>query len=87
MKIFRNVGSFIADIFVNRRLVLALTKKDVKRRYAGAIFGNLWSFVTPLLQIIVYWFVFGFGNVLICDKSYKMIVLVDYRELFNLVLL
>ena len=60
MKIFRNVGSFIADIFVNRRLVLALTKKDVKRRYAGAIFGNLWSFVTPLLQIIVYWFVFGF---------------------------
>ncbi|WP_066689346.1 ABC transporter permease [Christensenella intestinihominis] len=60
MKIFRNVGSFVADVFKNRRLVLALTKKDVKRRYAGAIFGNMWSFVTPLLQIIVYWFVFGF---------------------------
>ena len=64
MKIFRNVGSFVTDILANRRLVLALTKKDVKRRYAGAIFGNLWSFATPLLQILVYWFVFGlvFGS-------------------------
>ena len=42
---------------------------------------------TSFLVLACHWFVFGLGNVLICDKSYKMIVFVDYRELFNLVLL
>ena len=49
------------DIWQDRRLLINLTWQDFKRRFAGSYFGIVWGFVTPLLNIIVYWMVFQFG--------------------------
>lgn len=33
--------------------------KDLKLRYAGSGIGSLWAILTPLLQILIFWFVFS----------------------------
>ena len=33
--------------------------RDIKARYAGSGLGILWSFILPLFQIAIYWFVFS----------------------------
>ncbi len=40
------------------KLVLRLAKNDFKARFAGSYLGIFWAFVQPLVQILVYWFVF-----------------------------
>lgn len=40
-------------------LVKYFVIKDIKSRYAGSGLGMLWTFILPLLQIFIYWFVFS----------------------------
>ena len=48
------------SLFRNIRLVFDLTRRDVSGRYRGAIGGKLWAFLTPLLMLAIYSFVFGY---------------------------
>lgn len=43
-----------------RDLISQLCRRDIEGRYRGSLFGLLWSFVNPLLMLLVYTFVFGF---------------------------
>jgi lipopolysaccharide transport system permease protein len=43
----------------NWSLLYSLTKRDVESRYRESFLGFLWSFVTPLLFLAIYTFVFG----------------------------
>lgn len=61
MKLVRNAISLFRDIYVDRRLLIDLSAKDVKRRFSGTYFGMIWGFLQPLMTIIVYWAVFQFG--------------------------
>lgn len=40
--------------------VFAMTQKEIKARYKMAIFGFLWIFLNPLLQMLVIGFIFHF---------------------------
>jgi ABC-type polysaccharide/polyol phosphate export permease len=40
-------------------LLIYFLKKDIKVRYAGSGLGLLWTIFTPLLQIVLFWFVFS----------------------------
>ncbi|WP_235906841.1 ABC transporter permease [Pseudomonas saliphila] len=40
-------------------MILALTKRDIAGRYRGSFFGVFWSFLTPILMLSVFTFVFG----------------------------
>jgi len=42
------------------RLTWDLTRRDVAGRYRGAMGGKLWAFLTPLLMLAIYSFVFGY---------------------------
>lgn len=35
-------------------------KKDIRGKYKGSFLGILWSFLNPLLQVVVYWIVFPY---------------------------
>jgi len=52
------------DIFLclirQRQLVLQMTRREVISRYRGSFLGLIWSFVTPLLMLAIYTFVFSF---------------------------
>lgn len=47
------------DIWRNRYLLGQLIKRDVLLRYRGAMFGVLWVFLSPLLMLSIFAFVFG----------------------------
>lgn len=46
------------QIYIYRELLKTNIKKDVGGKYKKSFLGVLWSFINPLLQIVVYWFVF-----------------------------
>lgn len=48
-----------ADIWHNRYLLGQLVKRDVLLRYRGAMFGVLWIFLSPLIMLAIFAFIFG----------------------------
>jgi len=46
-------------IWRNRYLLGQLVKRDVLLRYRGAMFGMLWVFLSPLIMLAIFAFVFG----------------------------
>lgn len=38
-----------------------LSKNDLKSRFAGSYLGVIWSFIQPVVTVLVYWFVFQVG--------------------------
>ena len=48
------------DLYNYRELLKTNVKKDIRGRYKGSFLGILWSFLNPLLQVVVYWIVFPF---------------------------
>lgn len=43
----------------NRQLIWQMIRRDVASRYRGSVMGFAWSFVTPVLMLSVYTFVFS----------------------------
>ena len=43
----------------NFSLILQMARRDVAGRYRGSFAGLLWSFLNPLLMLVIYTFVFG----------------------------
>jgi lipopolysaccharide transport system permease protein len=47
------------NLWFQRELILQLSKREIMGRYRGTYLGVLWSFLTPLLMLTVFTFVFG----------------------------
>lgn len=39
-------------------MLISLAKNDFRAKYAGSALGMIWGFVTPIVTILIYWFVF-----------------------------
>lgn len=50
----------IAKLWRTRDLVGNLARSDIKVKYKNSVLGLLWSMVTPLMQLGIFWLVFGF---------------------------
>jgi len=50
-----------------RMLIHSLVARDLKARYRGSVLGFLWSFINPLLMLLIYGLVFGY--VLVVPRS------------------
>lgn len=50
---------FFSDIYKYRQMIYSLVHKDLRGKYKGSVLGFLWTFLNPLLQLIVYTFVFS----------------------------
>ena len=48
----------LANLFRYRGLIWSLVARDLKARYRGSVLGFFWTFVNPLLLLLVYSFVF-----------------------------
>ncbi len=47
------------NLWQHRDLIVRLTGQEVAQRYRGSYLGIVWSFVTPILMLCVYAFVFS----------------------------
>jgi lipopolysaccharide transport system permease protein len=48
----------LQELYQYRSLLLALTQRELKARYRGSILGFFWTFLNPLLLMVVYTVVF-----------------------------
>ena len=53
MQVFKNIYDY-------RELLKTNIKKDIRGKYKGSFLGVLWSFLNPLLQVVVYYIVFPY---------------------------
>lgn len=51
--------SALKELWAYRQMVYSLVKKDIRGRYKGSVLGFLWTFINPLLQLLVYTLVFS----------------------------
>jgi ABC-type polysaccharide/polyol phosphate export permease len=64
------VLDFLRSIYSNRRLLKELVLRDLKARYVGSSMGFFWSVIFPILNLIVYTFVFKYIlNVRFSDQA------------------
>jgi len=54
-----NPLTMFTSFWRNRQLILQMTKREVAGRYRGSLLGLAWSFLNPLLMLVVYTFVFS----------------------------
>ena len=59
--LYKKVFAFLRGIVESRRLIFDLARNDFKVKYAGSYFGIIWSFIQPVITILIYWFVFQVG--------------------------
>jgi lipopolysaccharide transport system permease protein len=51
--------AMFTSLWQNRQLILQLIRREVVGRYRGSLIGLAWSFLNPLIMLIVYTFVFS----------------------------
>ena len=49
----------IKNIWIFRDMIFELTHRELRGKYKGSVLGFLWTYVNPLMQILVYAFVFS----------------------------
>lgn len=60
----------LKEIYAYRQMIYSLVKRDLRGRYKGSALGFLWTFINPLLQLIVYTIVFSVIMTTGIDKYY-----------------
>src|SRR3954469_22474678 len=50
----------LAQLVRHRGLIQSLVARELKARYRGSVLGFFWSFINPLLLLLVYSFVFKY---------------------------
>jgi len=51
--------AMVESFWRNRHLIWQMTRREIAGRYQGSVIGLTWSFINPLLMLIVYTFVFS----------------------------
>lgn len=49
----------LKEIYAYRQMISSLVRKELRGRYKGSVLGFLWTFINPLLQLMVYTMVFS----------------------------
>lgn len=49
----------LIELYNYREMIFSLVRKDLRGRYKGSVLGFLWTFINPLLQLVVYTIVFS----------------------------
>lgn len=49
----------IKELYSYREMIISMVKRDLRGKYKASVLGFLWTFLIPLLQLVVYTFVFS----------------------------
>jgi lipopolysaccharide transport system permease protein len=52
-------AAMFISLWRHRHLIWQMTRREISARYRGSVIGLAWSFITPLLMLFVYTFVFS----------------------------
>jgi lipopolysaccharide transport system permease protein len=54
-----NPAALVRNLWHHRGLIAQFTRREIEGRYKSSVLGFGWSFVTPLVLLLIYTFVFG----------------------------
>lgn len=57
----KNLTQVLSAQFTNFYLIVRLSLYEIKSNNNSNYLGMAWEFINPLVQILIYWFVFGYG--------------------------
>lgn len=57
----KKTSGYFREVIRSRELIGRLAKNDLRSRFAGSYLGVIWSFIQPIVTVLVYWFVFQVG--------------------------
>lgn len=49
----------LKELYNYREMIYSLVRRELRGRYKGSVLGFLWTFINPLLQLLVYTMVFS----------------------------
>lgn len=55
-----SAGNGLLEVFRRRYLLRLLVRREISARYSGSFLGLIWSYINPLSQFFIYWFVMGY---------------------------
>ncbi|KAB8143365.1 ABC transporter permease [Chloroflexia bacterium SDU3-3] len=56
---YLNPIAMVRHLWQHRDLIQQFTKREIEGRYKGSFLGLFWSFINPLILLLIYTFVFG----------------------------
>src|SRR5215211_6814811 len=56
---FLNPLHLMRNLWQRRELIRQFTRREIEGRYQGSLLGMFWTFVNPLVLLLIYTFVFG----------------------------
>ncbi len=59
MNSIREIFVFINEIISKRLVIYQLARQDFRNRYLGSTLGFVWTFIQPLVMVLILWFVFS----------------------------
>lgn len=65
----------LREVFVYKEMLISTVKKDLRSRYRGSFLGFLWTFINPLMQLVIYSIVFPY-LLKMQEPNYPMFVFV-----------
>ena len=65
----------LREVFTYKEMLISSVKKDLRSRYRGSFLGFLWTFINPLMQLIIYSIVFPY-LLKMQEDNYPMFVFV-----------
>lgn len=51
--------NFLRAIVQRRFLIMEMAKRDIATQHVGSMLGFFWSFINPMVQIFIFWFIFA----------------------------
>lgn len=54
-------GEDVKAIYHSRNQIKALAMNDFRSRYVGSYLGRIWGIISPIMTILMFWFVFQVG--------------------------
>lgn len=57
--IARNFVYFLQSVYQNSYMIRSMVMRDIRARYIGSLLGFFWTIIHPLIQILMYYFIFA----------------------------
>jgi lipopolysaccharide transport system permease protein len=56
---YLNPLHLLRTLWAHRELIRQFARREIEGRYRGSVLGLFWSFINPLVMLVIYTFVFG----------------------------
>jgi ABC-type polysaccharide/polyol phosphate export permease len=61
ISLFTGLVNFLRAVYQRRDLIVEMAKRDIATQHVGSMLGFFWTFINPMITILILWFVFGVG--------------------------